>query len=202
MNILLIDNFDSFTFNLCEEFQSRGCHVEVWRNDISAEEALALAYKMPAPRLIVLSPGPGTPKEAGCCIELIQKSQGKIPLLGVCLGHQAIVEAFGGSVGSAQSIMHGKISVISHDGQDIFASLPPQLSVARYHSLVATKLPDVLKIRASYEDLVMAVSYATYPILGLQFHPESILTTLGGQLIENILTWAKANTGEGDERNT
>jgi anthranilate synthase component II len=202
MNILLIDNFDSFTFNLCEEFQSRGCHVEVWRNDISADEALLLAYKMQAPRLIVLSSGPGSPKEAGCCVELIQKSQGKIPILGVCLGHQAIVEAFGGSVGSAESIMHGKISLIAHDGQDVFSDLPSQLSVARYHSLVATQLPDSLKTRAFYQNLVMAVSHVTYPILGLQFHPESVLTTMGGKIIENILAWAKASTGSIHERNT
>ena len=192
MNILLIDNFDSFTFNLAFEFESRGCSVDVWRNDISAKRALELALLLPSPRLIVLSPGPGNPQEAGCCLELIKQSRGQVPILGVCLGHQAIVEAFGGVVGPAESIVHGKTSTITHTREGVFKGLPAQLSVARYHSLVAHSVPKELEVQASYEKGVMAVCHREYPILGVQFHPESILTTYGGLLIENIIQWASA----------
>lgn len=187
MNILLIDNFDSFTFNLAEEFKSRGAEVIVIRNEISADLALQIALELPKPRMIVISPGPGAPENAGCSVELIKKSQGLVPVLGICLGHQAIVTAFGGIVSGAESIMHGKTSAIEHDGEGIFTGLISPMNVGRYHSLTATVLPDCLKKQAHYDDIVMAVVHKNLPIVGLQFHPESILTTMGGQLIANIM---------------
>ncbi len=192
VHVLLIDNFDSFSFNLAEEFEARGCKVEVWRNDISADKAMQIALSFPTPRLIVLSPGPGTPAEAGCNIELIQKNLGRVPLLGVCLGHQAMVEALGGTVGPAPEIVHGKSCVIELDGEGIFAGFGTRMAVGRYHSLAATKLPDTLHVQAHYNNIVMAVRHVTQPMIGLQFHPESILTTEGGTLIANILRWVQA----------
>lgn len=194
MNVLFIDNFDSFTFNLVDEFERRNCRVEVWRNDIPAARALQIAEALPAPRLIVLSPGPGAPQDAGCCIDLIRLSAGRVPLLGVCLGHQALVEAMGGEVGPAGEIVHGKAVPIEHDGQDVFAGLPSPMSVARYHSLAATRVPDVLRVRATClsaagDPIVMAVEHRAHRLLGLQFHPESILTPMGGRLLENVLQW-------------
>jgi anthranilate synthase component II len=161
VNVLFIDNFDSFTFNLVDELRKRGARVEVWRNDVPAERALALALALPEPRLIVLSPGPGTPAEAGCCIPLIRLAAGKVPLFGVCLGHQAIVEAFGGTVGFAGEVVHGKASWIEHAGTGLFAGLPSPFRAARYHSLAATVVP---------QDLVV--------------------TPVGGPLIERVLEWA------------
>lgn len=195
LNVLLIDNYDSFTFNLAEEFESRNCQVEVWRNNVSAERALQIIGEREGPKLIVISPGPGTPAEAGSSIELVQKSEGKVPIFGVCLGHQAIVEAFGGVVGRAESVRHGKMSNLEHQGKSIFAGLPERLSVARYHSLAATKMPDCLEVTAYCDRVVMALRHREWPIIGVQFHPESILTTEGGHLIENVLAWAKKRRG-------
>lgn len=193
MNVLFIDNFDSFTFNLVDELEKRDAHVEVWRNDVPAERALAMALALPAPRLVVLSPGPGAPAAAGCCIALIQAlAQTKVPLLGVCLGHQALVEAFGGEVGFAGEVVHGKAARLAHDGSGPFAALPSPMTIGRYHSLVAQRVPDVLRVTATTGDLVMAVSHRTAPMIGVQFHPESILTPLGGQLMEGIIDWARA----------
>lgn len=185
--ILLIDNFDSFTFNLAEEFESRNCDVQVWRNNLPVESVFEMIDHQ---TLVVISPGPGTPREAGCCIELIQQMKGRVPIFGVCLGHQAIVEAFGGVVGAAESIMHGKTSVITHDGAGLFANLPTRLQVARYHSLCATSIPDSLRVTANFNNLVMALEHKTLPIWGVQFHPESILTTEGGLMIDNVLSWS------------
>lgn len=190
-HILLIDNFDSFTFNLEAEFKNLGCQVQVWRNDIAADQALELALAMPEPRLIVLSPGPGTPADAGCCIELIQKCQNQVPLLGVCLGHQALIEAFGGKVGRAQATVHGKSDWMNHAQGGVFQNLPSPMSVARYHSLAGTKLPQELAVLADCDGTVMAVEHKEYTMLGLQFHPESILTPEGSKLLENILVWAQ-----------
>lgn len=192
MNILLIDNFDSFTFNLAYEFQVKGCAVDVWRNNISADKAIELIQKLPKPNLVVMSPGPGTPAEAGCCIELIQKSLGAFPLFGVCLGHQAIVEAFGGTVEGANMIVHGKTSAIRHSREGMFRNLPNPMPIARYHSLVATKIPKELKATAHSGELIMAVEHQSLPIIGVQFHPESILTTHGSLLIDNVIAWAKS----------
>ena len=190
MNVLFIDNFDSFTFNLVDELEKRGCAVDVWRNDLSAERALALAEAMPLPRLIVLSPGPGAPSEAGCCIPLIRLAAGRVPLLGVCLGHQALVEAFGGEVASAGNIVHGKASPIEHDGIGLFAGLPNPMRVGRYHSLAARRMPDDLRVTARCGEVVMAAEHQRYKLLGVQFHPESILTPAGGRLLQNVIDWA------------
>jgi len=190
LNLLFIDNFDSFTFNLVDEFRRRGCAVNVWRNDISADEGLELALSMPKPSMIVLSPGPGSPSEAGCCIELIKKSAGKVPVFGICLGHQAIVEAMGGKVGFAGEVVHGKPALVEHDGTGIFAGLDSPLQAGRYHSLAALTLPSCLKVIAKKGALTMGIEHLQYPIIGLQFHPESILTPMGGVLIESVIKWA------------
>lgn len=191
VNVLFIDNFDSFTFNLVDELRRRGCAVEVWRNDLSAEEAISKAEALPAPRLIVLSPGPGSPAEAGCCVPLVRLARDRgVPLLGICLGHQALVEALGGEVGAAPAIVHGKASRVEHDGAGIFAGVERPLTVGRYHSLTATRVPDELTVRARTGEVVMAVEHTSAKLAGLQFHPESILTPLGGPLLERILAWA------------
>lgn len=184
-DIVLIDNFDSFTFNLVDEFCRLGCKVAVFRNDIAATEALAIAETKRA--VIVISPGPGTPQEAGCCLSLIQAALGRVPLLGICLGHQALVEALGGCVARAEHIVHGKRSEVHHDGRGAFAGLPNPLAVGRYHSLVAQLVPEELEVIAQVDDLVMAVRHRHHPALGLQFHPESILTTHGSRLLANAL---------------
>jgi anthranilate synthase/aminodeoxychorismate synthase-like glutamine amidotransferase len=189
--VLFVDNFDSFSFNLVDELRRRGAEVAVWRNDVPAARLLELAEALPAPRLIVLSPGPGHPKDAGSCVELIRLARGKVPVLGVCLGHQALVEALGGTVGGAGEIFHGKTGRVTHDGEGLFRGLPDPLTVGRYHSLVATEVPDGLTVRARCGDLVMAVEGKEEKLAGLQFHPESILTPQGGRLLENALAWAK-----------
>lgn len=194
LDVLFIDNFDSFTFNLVDEFARRGANVEVWRNDIPTEHALRLLDEMSPHRLLVLSPGPGSPGEAGCCMELVRRAPAQTPILGVCLGHQAIVAACGGQITHAPRVMHGMASTLEHDGRGIFHNLPRELRVARYHSLCALEVPDVLEVSASYGEVVMAVRHRTRPVVGVQFHPESILTRAGGQLIENTITLARGTT--------
>ena len=190
MNVLFIDNFDSFTYNLVDEFRKRGADVRVWRNNVTARDALAEIVDLTPPRLIVLSPGPSTPAEAGCCIELIRLAAGKVPLFGVCLGHQAIVEAFGRKVSRAERAMHGKTSMLEHDGTTLFRDLPSPMRVGRYHSLVAGTLPDSLRETARAGNYVMAVEHKELPILGVQFHPESILTPEGGLILDRVVEWA------------
>ena len=192
LRVIFIDNFDSFTWNLVDEFARRGCAVEVWRNTISAGHALARAEAEPGAALLVLSPGPGTPAQAGCCLDLIRRAEGRVPLFGVCLGHQAMIEAYGGTIGSADEILHGKTSRIVHDGGPLFAGLPSPLTVGRYHSLGAFTVPAPLRPIATGGPLVMAVEHPTAPLLGVQFHPESILTPDGGRLIANVIGWAEA----------
>ncbi len=189
-DILLVDNFDSFSFNLVDEFAKRGSRVDVWRNDIPAQRVLAMALAMGAPRLIVLSPGPGGPAEAGCSVELIRLAAGRIPVFGVCLGHQAIVAAFGGGISFAGEVVHGKTAPVTHDGRGIFQGLPSPFEAARYHSLAAVRVPDALRVCARVGGLVMAVEHQLFPVIGVQFHPESILTSHGGRLIENVMRWA------------
>ena len=184
--ILMIDNFDSFTYNLVQGFRTHGAEVIVFRNNaINIEQAQALG-----PTHLVISPGPGRPKDAGVSMPLIQEFASKIPILGVCLGHQCIVEAFGGKIVYAQKLMHGKTSIIQHDQTTIFTNLDNPMVAGRYHSLAAdiTRLPKNLDISASTEDNeIMAVRHKTYPIEGVQFHPESILTPLGEKLMHNFL---------------
>jgi anthranilate synthase/aminodeoxychorismate synthase-like glutamine amidotransferase len=190
LSVLLIDNFDSFSFNLVDELDKRGACVDVWRNDIDAGKALALVEAMPAPRLVVISPGPGAPADAGCSLELVRAACGRVPVFGVCLGHQAIVEAFGGEVGYAGQVVHGKAARITHDGEGLLASLPSPFYAARYHSLAASRMPDVLRVTATVGDVVMAVEHRSEPVAGVQFHPESILTPFGGALLAAVMRWA------------
>jgi anthranilate synthase component II len=182
--ILLIDNYDSFTYNLAHLFAELGAEVDVRRNDaIDADEAERLA-----PSHLVVSPGPGRPADAGATPEIVRRLAPRTPTLGVCLGHQAIVEVFGGEVGPAKTLVHGKASVISHDGQGLFAGLPEDFLAGRYHSLAATSLPDELELSASCsEEEVMAVRHRTLPVNGVQFHPESVLTPIGPDLARNFL---------------
>jgi anthranilate synthase component II len=191
LSVLLIDNFDSFTFNLVDEFVRRQATVCVKRNSLSAAAAWQCLLDLPEPRLIVLSPGPATPKQAGCCIDLISLAAAKVPIFGVCLGHQAIIEAFGGVVGVADTVVHGKASRIEHNGAGCFQGLPSPLLAGRYHSLCAHTVPSDFTITASCANVVMAVEHKAQPIIGVQFHPESILTPQGGLIIENVLSWAK-----------
>jgi anthranilate synthase component 2 len=191
LRLVFIDNFDSFTWNLVDEFARRGALVEVWRNTVSPDHALSRALAR-RPSLLVLSPGPGTPASAGCCIELVrQAAAAGAPLFGVCLGHQAMVEAFGGTVASAGEVVHGKTSRVRHQGGELFEGVPDPFPVGRYHSLAATRMPDALEVIAAKGPTVMAVAHRTAPQFGVQFHPESILTPDGGRIIENVIRWAE-----------
>jgi len=184
--ILLIDNYDSFTFNLYQYLAELGAEVVVKRNDkITLDEVAELA-----PERIVISPGPCTPNEAGISVELIQRFAGEVPILGVCLGHQSLAVAFGGDVVNAPSLMHGKISSVSHDGRGVFRGLPSPFVATRYHSLVVDQetLPDCLEVTARSETgLIMGLRHRIYDVEGVQFHPESILTTVGKDLLANFL---------------
>ncbi|MCL2178067.1 MAG: aminodeoxychorismate/anthranilate synthase component II [Proteobacteria bacterium] len=191
-HILFIDNFDSFTFNLVDALSLLGAEMDIYRNDIGAETALDIIDKKHSV-LMVLSPGPGAPREAGCMVELIQKAAGRVPMLGVCLGHQAIAEALGGKVGGAGSIVHGKKSRVKHFGHPLFAGLSDIFEVGRYHSLAIQSLPETLEaIATDMEDekLPMAIAHRFLPIYGLQFHPESILTTYGQNILNNVFDLA------------
>jgi anthranilate synthase/aminodeoxychorismate synthase-like glutamine amidotransferase len=182
--ILLIDNYDSFTYNLAHLFGELGAEVVVRRNDqIDADTAERLA-----PSHLVISPGPGRPADAGASQEIIRRLAPTTPTLGVCLGHQVIVEAFGGEIGQARALLHGKASAVHHDGRGIFAGLPEDFEAGRYHSLAAVRVPDVLEITATADDgEVMAVRHRELRVEGVQFHPESVLTPLGPDLARNFL---------------
>lgn len=198
LNVLLVDNYDSFTYNLVDEFRRRGASVAVWRNNIPADEALDRARALSSPRLVVLSPGPGAPGDAGCSVELIRLAAkvgdgGATPIFGVCLGLQAIVEAYGGTVGFAGEVLHGKPASITHSGEGLLEGFPSPMRVARYHSLAASVLPDSLRVTARCGNVVMAVEHREHPVFGVQFHPESILTPMGGSLIERVGQWAANN---------
>jgi anthranilate synthase/aminodeoxychorismate synthase-like glutamine amidotransferase len=184
--LLMIDNYDSFTYNLVQYFGELGEDVRVFRNDAITLDQIAELR----PRHIVISPGPCTPKEAGISVELIRRFGGEHPILGVCLGHQAIGEAYGGEVVRAARLMHGKTSMIQHDGRSIFAHLPNPFEATRYHSLIVQRetLPACLEISAeTAEGEVMGLRHRDYPIEGVQFHPESILTKSGMDLLRNFL---------------
>ncbi|MCC4834892.1 MULTISPECIES: aminodeoxychorismate/anthranilate synthase component II [unclassified Shewanella] len=189
MKLYLLDNFDSFTYNLVDQFRSLGFEVLIYRNDVSAEYLAEKLIEESGQAALVLSPGPGAPHEAGCMMELISKVAGKVPMLGICLGHQAMVEYYGGKVERAPFVVHGKASPTIHNGEGVFANLPSPLPVARYHSLVATRVPDCLEVIATTEDMPMAVIHPQDKAVGFQFHPESILTTLGSTLLTQTLTY-------------
>lgn len=188
--ILVVDNYDSFTWNLVHYLEELGARTHVVRNDeLTVDEALALK-----PDAVLLSPGPCTPNEAGICLELISRAPDDLPILGVCLGHQAIGQAFGGDVVTAREIRHGKISQITHSGGPLFEGLPETYSVVRYHSLAVKPetLPEALVADAYTEDgEIMAVHHRTRPVFGVQFHPESILTEHGHALLRNFLKRVK-----------
>jgi anthranilate synthase/aminodeoxychorismate synthase-like glutamine amidotransferase len=192
--ILLIDNYDSFTYNLAQYLGELGAEVRVVRNDAITVDQVGAA----APDAIVVSPGPCTPNEAGISLDVIRAYAGKIPLLGVCLGHQAIGQAFGGRVVGARTIMHGKVSKVFHDERGVFAGLPNPFEATRYHSLVVERqtLPEVLEITAkTWDDEIMGVRHRRWagtraPLEGVQFHPESIMTPAGKQLLANFLGMA------------
>jgi anthranilate synthase/aminodeoxychorismate synthase-like glutamine amidotransferase len=183
-HVLLIDNYDSFTYNLAHLFGELGAEVTVYRNDeITVAEALAMR-----PTHVVVSPGPGRPEAAGVSQEIVRAFAGTAPLLGVCLGHQAIVSVFGGEVGAARELVHGKATTVSHDGRGIFAGLPQDFLAGRYHSLAATALPDCLDVSATAADgEVMAVRHRGLAVDGVQFHPESVLTPVGRDIVRNFL---------------
>ncbi|MCC6223244.1 MAG: aminodeoxychorismate/anthranilate synthase component II [Thermoleophilia bacterium] len=185
--VLLVDNYDSFTYNLAHLLEEAGAEVTVIRNDrIDAEGAEALA-----PTHLVISPGPGRPADSGATLEIVKRLGPRVPTLGVCLGHQAIVEAFGGEIGPARRLVHGKASRVEHDGRGLFAGLPSPLEAGRYHSLAAVRVPDCLEVCATTDDgEVMAVRHHEHPIDGIQFHPESVLTPLGPELGRRFLEGA------------
>ena len=189
--IFMLDNLDSFTYNLVDEFYSLGFELVIYRNTLSADFIFSQIEAYQGDVLIVLSPGPGNPTDAGCLMELINKTAGKHPILGICLGHQALVQHYGGIVDRAPEIVHGKSSSISHTGEGAFAGITNPLPVARYHSLVAATMPDGLDCIAQVNNLPMAIEHKRDAALGFQFHPESILTTYGshllGQSIEHLL---------------
>ena len=184
--LLLIDNFDSFTYNLVQEFLVLGAEVFVYRNDaINTREARVLK-----PTHLVISPGPGRPADAGVSLTMIGEFAGQIPILGVCLGHQCIVEHFGGQIIAAESLMHGKTSQVKHDGETIYAGLPNPFKAGRYHSLAAdrSQIPDELEITARTADgEIMGVKHRDLAVQGVQFHPESVLTPQGPTVLENFL---------------
>ncbi len=185
--ILMIDNYDSFTYNLVQYFGELKCELEVFRNDALT---IAQIQKM-RPERIVISPGPGRPEDAGISVEIIKKFSGKIPILGVCLGHQAIGYAFGGKIVGAKHLMHGKTSQIYHDKKSLFKALPNPFEATRYHSLVIDKktCPKCLDVTAWTKDKeIMGVRHKEFPLWGVQFHPESILTKSGKDLLRNFLS--------------
>ncbi|MEP3233353.1 MAG: aminodeoxychorismate/anthranilate synthase component II [Hyphomicrobiales bacterium] len=190
MSFLVIDNYDSFTYNLVHYLGELGAELDVRRNDaLTADEALALK-----PEGIILSPGPCSPNEAGICLELIEKSAGRVPILGVCLGHQSIGQAYGGDIVRSNSLMHGKVSAISHEGISVFKGLNGPVNVTRYHSLTIDpkSVPNDLVVTASADDgTIMGVMHRHHPVHGVQFHPESIASEHGHHMLRNFLDIAK-----------
>ncbi|XBC40746.1 MAG: gamma-glutamyl-gamma-aminobutyrate hydrolase family protein [Buchnera aphidicola (Nurudea yanoniella)] len=187
-DILLLDNIDSFTYNLVDQFRINDYKVFIYRNTVSIETILKKISKMHNP-ILVLSPGPGNPDNAGCMPKLLKLVKGRIPIIGICLGHQAIVKLYGGDVKYSGEILHGKSSLINHDKKAMFYNMPNPLPVARYHSLVCSNIPDELTINAYYNNMVMAVRNNKEKVCGFQFHPESILTTRGTELLKNVMDW-------------
>jgi anthranilate synthase/aminodeoxychorismate synthase-like glutamine amidotransferase len=184
VRLLMIDNYDSFTYNLVHLFEELGAEVVVYRNDaVTPDEAEALA-----PDRIVISPGPGRPEDAGVTEPIVERFAGRVPILGVCLGHQAIVQVFGGEVGAAHELVHGKATMVSHDGTGLFTGMEGEFLAGRYHSLAATRIPEVLEVTATAPDgEVMAVRHRELPVDGVQFHPESVLTPDGPAIGRNFL---------------
>ncbi|GAB4313984.1 MAG: hypothetical protein Kow0074_00750 [Candidatus Zixiibacteriota bacterium] len=183
--ILLVDNYDSFTYNLYQYLRELGAKVQVRRNDAIKVSEIPRKYEA-----VILSPGPGRPAEAGVTMEVVEACSGRLPILGVCLGHQAIGEAFGGRIVKAKRLMHGKTSQIKHDGKGLFTGIEPGFAATRYHSLIVERksLPKVLTVTAETDDkTIMGLRHRTHPTAGVQFHPESILTETGKSILQNFL---------------
>ncbi|XBC40004.1 MAG: gamma-glutamyl-gamma-aminobutyrate hydrolase family protein [Buchnera aphidicola (Chaetogeoica yunlongensis)] len=189
-DILLLDNFDSFTYNLVDQLRINGHNVVVYRNTIQINVILNRLSQLSNP-VLILSPGPGTPDCAGCMPTLLVKLRGKIPIIGICLGHQAIVKMYGGEVDYSGEVLHGKTSLVSHDNKAMFKNMPNPFSVARYHSLVCSVIPKNLVVNAYFNDMVMAVRNNYDKICGFQFHPESILTVLGAKFLQKTIQWTQ-----------
>jgi anthranilate synthase component 2 len=184
-NVLMVDNHDSFTFNIVEALERIGATVRTVRNEIAATDALEEARRSNA--IILLSPGPGRPEDSGCCIELVRLAKGKVPLFGVCLGHQAIVLEAGGDVVRAPEVVHGKASLLDHDGAGPFTGVPNPIRVGRYHSLCTPNPPARFRVHATIDGMAMAISDAAAMQMGVQFHPESVLTPIGQKILANVL---------------
>ncbi|WP_337840377.1 aminodeoxychorismate/anthranilate synthase component II [Rheinheimera sp.] len=187
--VYLLDNLDSFSYNLVDEVAQLGFSLKLYRNTVPAAYIFDKMLAETDPVVLLLSPGPGAPADAGSMPELIQLAAGRFPMLGICLGHQALVEHYGGEVGRAGETVHGKTSVITLSDHPVFGALPKQFSVARYHSLMATQVPPALTVIANYQHIPMAIANDADKVLGYQFHPESILTTLGKPLLQQSLNY-------------
>lgn len=188
LDILLLDNFDSFTYNLVDQFRALGHKVTVYRNNLDAQLIINKLKEASNP-VLVLSPGPGAPEDAGSMPKVIEMAKGNFPMLGICLGQQALTQAYGGTVAGAKEIMHGKSSLMTHNEHPIFSGLSNPMPIARYHSLVATELGNELSMIADVDGQVMAICHEQDKVCGFQFHPESILTTDGAKLLQQSLQW-------------
>ena len=190
--IYFLDNFDSFSYNLVDELSMLGCQLVVYRNNISAQSIFDKMSQETVPVLLVLSPGPGAPSDAGCLMELIELCKGRFPMLGICLGQQALTQSYGGVIGHAGETVHGKSSIIELTEHPVFAGMGDKMPVARYHSLMATKVPDDVEVIACYENIPMAIYHQQDNALGYQFHPESILTPNGALLLQQSIEFLTA----------
>ena len=197
--IIFLDNFDSFTYNLVDQFRSLGHQVKIYRNDCDLD-ILEKSCRQPN-HILALSPGPGSPSEAGNMLALIERVKSAVPIIGICLGHQALIEAFGGKVVHAGEVLHGKVSKITHDDQAMFQDLPNPMPVARYHSLMGEQLPEELIVNASYNNIIMAIRHRHLPICSFQFHPESILTVQGSKLLQQSIDWLIHQSTELNQHN-
>lgn len=193
--VYLLDNLDSFSYNLVDEVAQLGFSLKLYRNTVPASYIFEKMQQEQQPVVVLLSPGPGAPSQAGSMPELISLCAGKFPMLGICLGHQALVEHYGGVVGRAGETVHGKTSIIELSNHPVFGALPKQFPVARYHSLMATEVPNSLQVIAAYQHIPMAIVHEEHKALGYQFHPESILTTLGKPLLKQSLDYLMKNQG-------
>lgn len=191
--VYLLDNLDSFSYNLVDEVAQLGFSLKLYRNTVPAAYIFEKMQQEQQPVVLLLSPGPGAPSQAGSMPELIALCAGKFPMLGICLGHQALVEHYGGVVGRAGETVHGKTSIIELSNHPVFGALPKQFPVARYHSLMATEVPNSLQVIAAYQHIPMAIVHEEHKALGYQFHPESILTTLGKPLLKQSLDYLMAS---------
>jgi anthranilate synthase/aminodeoxychorismate synthase-like glutamine amidotransferase len=188
-NVLLLDNIDSFTYNLVDQLRISHHKVVIYRNYISSKIIINALLKMDNP-VLILSPGPGNPDNAGCMLKLLNMLKGKIPIIGICLGHQAIIQAYGGEIGHAKKILHGKVSMVNHDNKEMFLNMDNPFPVARYHSLVCKIVPNKFTTNAVFNKTIMGIRNNSERICGFQFHPESILTPQGTKLLNQTLNWS------------